>query len=452
MRKINRREFTRGVGAGLLLSPFLSLLNPRPLRAAAAPAKQAKRLLLFCSMGTNPAIWSPTNVTGESAFTYTKATAPLGAANVSDSVILVEGLPSGNPGDGHGSPDGLTGMGNGYYAVNNVVQKLISVDQFVADSLIKAGVNTPIASLLLGAETSNTGKPMFYRAGNPLLPIASPLSAFNTAFGGALPMGVAPNTVLKRRQSILDAVTGEINNIYANVGAADKAKLDLHLDSIRSLENKLTQSATSTTSSGSCNQMPKPTDSTASAPAIADNLLHLQIMVNALACDVTRVAAIEFGTDQMLQVDLPSLQGDQHGGFIHGNDPGFQDLISFENWLATQFAGLITSLKARPEPTDPTGTLTLFDTTLLVWARDMGDAVVHNQNSMRFVLAGGAGGYLKGNAAGRYLDLRAMGTTGTANRHERVLLNVCQAMGITDYTGFGDPGLSMKTPLPNIAA
>jgi hypothetical protein len=42
---------------------------------------------------------------------------------------------------------------------------------------------------------------------------------------------------------------------------------------------------------------------------------------------------------------------------------------------------------------------------------------------------------------------------GTADRHERVLLSVCDAMGITDFKGFGDPTLgALKSPLPGIAA
>jgi hypothetical protein len=126
-------------------------------------------------------------------------------------------------------------------------------------------------------------------------------------------------------------------------------------------------------------------------------------------------------------------------------------LIKFETWLAQQFASVITKLKARPDPNDPTQTL--YDTTLLVWCRDMGDSTVHNQHSMRFVLAGGAGGYLKTDPRGRYLDLRPMGMA-LANRHERVLLSILDAMGITDYTNFGDPKLTApyKSPLPGLAA
>jgi hypothetical protein len=73
----------------------------------------------------------------------------------------------------------------------------------------------------------------------------------------------------------------------------------------------------------------------------------------------------------------------------------------------------------------------------------MGDADQHNQQSMRYVLANG-NGYLKTAAGGRYIK--------SSERHERILLNICEAMGITSYAGFGDPGLTGKAPLPNIAA
>ena len=118
--------------------------------------------------------------------------------------------------------------------------------------------------------------------------------------------------------------------------------------------------------------------------------------------------------------------------------------MKFEAYLATQFVNIINLLKGFADPED--ASKTLFDTTLMVWARDMGDADQHNQQSMRFVLASGNGGYLKTAAGGRYIK--------STERHERILLNICEAMGITSFAGFGDPGLTgaAKTPLPNIAA
>lgn len=464
---LSRRQLTLSAGAALLLAPILAYLDPRKVEAQST--KRAKRLILFCTMGTKPDLWKP-QTSGEGISNFSAMTAPLAA--VKDNIVLVDGMPAENVSNNHGAPDGITGMGNGYYAVNNVQQRLVSVDQFIADRLVKAGVNRPIASLLLGAETAS-GQTMFYRAGNNLKPIASPSSAYSTAFGATMPAPSNPGStpgsmpepnpgqaavdkLLKRRQSILDVMTDEVKAVQKRVGSFEKAKLEQHLDSIRALENKLDHASGSGTGGGSstggttgpvgnepvivqCSAPGKPSDASTS---VANDLLHMDIIVNALACDITRVAAIELGTDQTYQVNLPSLQGEQHNGFIHSGAPNFANLIKFEAWMAEQFAKLITNLKSKPDPNE--AGKTLFDTTLVVWARDMGDAVDHNMNSMRFVLGGGAGGYLKTNPSGRYVSSNA--------RHERVLLNIIEAMGFTDFSGFGDPKLAQKTPLSELTA
>ncbi|MDB4982340.1 MAG: hypothetical protein JWM82_3092, partial [Myxococcales bacterium] len=96
------------------------------------------------------------------------------------------------------------------------------------------------------------------------------------------------------------------------------------------------------------------------------------------------------------------------------------------------------------------GSGSLYDNTLMVWARDMGDAVNHNQKNMRFVFAGGAGGYLKTNPNGRYLHFNGADPT---DRHERALLSICDAMGVTSFAGFGDPKLTgaAKAPLAGLS-
>ena len=57
MRRLSRRQFAGSVGAGLLLAPFINIATGRKAQAA---TKQAKRILLFCSMGTKPSLWTPT--------------------------------------------------------------------------------------------------------------------------------------------------------------------------------------------------------------------------------------------------------------------------------------------------------------------------------------------------------------------------------------------------------
>ena len=458
MYKLSRRQLTVSAGAGILLAPFISML--RAGNTSAATTKQAKRLIVFCTMGTKPDSWTPT-VAGEAISAWSAMTQPLSA--IKDNVVLVEGCPAGNPGDGHGSPEGLTGQGNGYYAVNNVQQLAISVDQFVADALKKSGINRPLSSLVLGADTAG-GVTLSYRAGKAVAPIASPASAFSTAFGAVSTGGSTtpptggttptPDAALARRKRVLDLVSGEIKTVRDRVGKIEQEKLDAHLESIHSLENKLMASSGSGSggtggtsnpnAAKACAGLVKPKDSTSVS---ANDVLHMDILVNALACDITRVGVMQLGSDQALHVDLPNLKGEQHNEFIHsGTNDNFKNLIAFEAWQATQFANLVTSLKSKPDPDGGAGSL--YDSTLVVWARDMGDAVNHDMKNMRFVLAGGAGGYLKQAAGGRYLNAGG----GASNRHERVLLNVLEAMGVTDYKGFGDPGFMGKSPLPGIAA
>jgi hypothetical protein len=441
-----RRRFLHGIGsigAGLILAPFLDLGESREAKAA---TNQAKRLLVFCTMGTYPPLWTPT-VSGEAITTWSAMTQPLSA--VADNIVLVEGMPSGNPNDGHGSSDSLTGQGFGYYAVNNVPLVKISVDQFVANNLVAQGVNRPIASLLLGANTNESGGfTQFYGGANGgnLPTIGSPLSAYNTVFGAAMPAGTTGQSLMQRRQSILDTITGEIQGLESTLGSNEKAKLDAHLDSIRQLENKLQQAGSTT----SCSKPATPgADSTfqymGDMDALAANLIHQQIITSAFGCDITRVAALEYGNDQKLMVNATGLPyDDQHGGYIHsGAASNYANLVQFEAYLATQFANLVTLLGMTPDPLGTQGQM-LLDNTLVIWARDMGDAQNHNQQSMRFVLASGnTGGYLKTAKGGRYVN--------STERHERILLNVCDAFGITDFSKFGDPQLPTKLPLPDIA-
>lgn len=440
----SRRQFVGSVGAGLLLAPFI---NVGLRRKAVAASNQSKRVLIFATMGTYPPLWTPT-VSGENITSWSAMTQPLSA--VASNIVLVEGMPSGNPNDGHGSSDSLTGQGFGYYG-QGVVK--ISVDQFIANKLVAAGVNRPISALLLGADTSdNSGISQFYGGANGgnLPTIGSPLSAFNTVFGAALPTGTSASALLARRKSILDTITGECTSLKSTLGSNEKAKLDAHLTSIQALQNKLMSSMPT---GGGCMKPTTPgADSTfqymSTMDALKANLVHQQIIANAFACDITRVAALQYGNDQKLMVNTTGLPyDDQHGGYIHsGASSNYANLVKFEAYLATQFVNIINLLKGLSDPLDPTGAKTLFDSTLLIWARDMGDAQNHDQKSMRFVLASGNGGYLKTAANGRYIK--------STERHERILLNVCEAMGITSTAGFGDPGLTgtSKTPLPNIAA
>jgi hypothetical protein len=150
---------------------------------------------------------------------------------------------------------------------------------------------------------------------------------------------------------------------------------------------------------------------------------------------------VQFGHHQNTQVSLPEVgsPGDWHNGFMHSDNPRTR-LVKLEQWLSKQFVVAAQKLKSLPAPD---GNGTLFDQTLMLWARDMGDGVQHDGSDMRYVFSGGAGGYLKTSPNGRYI-------AGGGQSHVGALLNAAQAMGITSYADFG--GTGSKSPLAEVGS
>lgn len=416
----NRRQFVKAVGAAALAAPFYSLLRSRPARAA---GRQARYFLLFFTNGTDGAAWSPVGST-DTRIAWSAMTEPL--APLRSNLILVEHLSGQGTADNHGAPGGLTGLG---YAGQNH----LSVEQFIADGLRASGVQTAIPSLLLGGVATEQ-QSTFWRAGQRLSPIFSPQTAYETIFAGVAPGGggLSPE-ILRRRQSALDLVKDELAHLSGALGAGERQKLELHTDSIRQLEERLTGGGGESCEPGA-------------APAGGDqpllaSALHLDLAITAFACDTTRVAAVEFGNHQSTQVAISEVgaAGDWHNNFVHGDNPRTR-LVALERWLCQQFVAAAEKLKSIPAPD---GDGTLFDQTLMLWARDMGDSVVHN-GDMRFVFSGGAAGALRTAPEGRYID-------GGGDAHQRALVTCCHAMGLTDATGFGDPDAS-RSPLEAVLA
>jgi hypothetical protein len=397
MSKLSRREFTKRVGLAALFSPFMSLVKTAP--ANAAPIGKAKYLLIFYTNGT-------------------ETLAPLRA-----NLVLAEKLSSNGTADNHAAPGGLTAQGYGG-------QTRISIGEFVADRLKSAGVVTQIPSLILGSVRTEQ-QHSFYRNNQPLSPIFSPVAAYDAIFGG---VGGVSQNLLRRRKSSLDLVNSELKQLSDQLGTLERQKLELHAASLRAVEERLSPSGGG---GGMCTTAGRPAE--ASQDLLA-SVAHVDLAVTAFACDITRVASVQFGHDQNTQISIPEVgnPGNWHNDFIHSDNPRTR-LANLERWLGDQFVAAANKLKALPAPT---GDGTLFDQTLMVWARDMGDAVVHAGNDMRFVFSGGAGGYLVTSPNGRYI-------AGGGDAHQRALCNCAAAMGITDFNGFGDPNIA-RTPLDSI--
>jgi hypothetical protein len=432
--KFSRRTLTRSAGASLILAPFYNLLRPGYSFAASG---RAKRLFIFHSQPCDDGPWKPLNVTGESSFTLPEMFTPLN--EIKQHLVLIDGFSPKQPQDNHYSPHALTGVGREGRADKGI----ISIEQFIGDQLEKTPDKRPIKTLLLGSGAASEA--VFYRNSTRLSTIASPLSAYNTVFSNISATGMSPTELLERRKSILDVVKAEVGELQGALGASEKQKLELHLDSIRQFELRIASDSMKG-GQATCAKPAAPTDdlSSTAKKTLAD-MAHLDLIVNAFACDITRLGAVQWGNSHTWQFDTPTgLRNELHMGIIHVGKRA--EAVKIETWLAGQFLAVAKKLQSIPEPD---GSGTLFDNTLMVWTRDFGEANAHGSYNMKFLLAQGAGGYLKTNPNGRYL--RATGN----KRQERILLNLAEAMGVTDFTGFGDIGADFKpnkTPLSELHA
>ena len=98
MKNYSRRDFTRHLGLAALFSPFLSMIEAQPARAAAG---KAKYLLVFFTNGTDVAAWSPKG-SSESSISFSPMTENL--APIKGDVILVDNLNSNGTASSHGAP------------------------------------------------------------------------------------------------------------------------------------------------------------------------------------------------------------------------------------------------------------------------------------------------------------------------------------------------------------
>jgi hypothetical protein len=431
--KLSRRSFTKSAGAAAVLSPFYDLLKPRKAKAAGSAPK---RVLIYHNQPCDTKQWMPQNVSGES-FTLPEMFSNL--APLLPNLVMVDGLSPMRPGDNHFSPHALTGVGREGRPDGGI----ISIEQFIGDQLEKTPEKRPIKNLILGATAGSES--VFYRKSARLPTIASPLSAYNTVFSNFSGMmgGATPSVLLQRRKSVLDVIKQDVTELEGTLGAAEKQKLELHLDSIRQFETRLADPSNS--NMVSCMKPGAPADGLGSvAQKTQADLAHLDLIVNAFACDITRLGAVQFGNSHTWQFDTPTgLKGELHMGIVHVQKISAE--IAIENWLASQFVAVCNKLKSIQE-IDGSGTL--FDNTLVIWTRDFGDADGHNSESMKFVVAQGDGGkYLKRAPKGRYVRI------GGNKRMERILLNLAEFMGVTNFDGFGDISASFKpnkTPLSEL--
>ncbi|MCA9543733.1 MAG: DUF1552 domain-containing protein, partial [Myxococcales bacterium] len=289
-----RRRFLKAGAAALAGLPLL-------VNRAGAQAGPARRLVVFYypdgvpgpSQEGEPTAWHPT---GNGAnFQLSDVLSPL--APWRERLLFFRGLHMGGTDEGShpgGARKLLTAADQGQHE---------SFDRVMARTL---GADRPHRHVYLGAMANHNNasgdKHISYPApGHTEPPEDDPVRAFDRLFAGAAPGSPDPAVEARRRRkaSILDAVGEELAALRRRVGGAEAAKLELHLQGLREVEQRLDALAEQMPPGDRCTGRPASlgavrTDALydpANFPAILN--AQLDTTVQAVACGLTRVAVVQ---------------------------------------------------------------------------------------------------------------------------------------------------------------
>lgn len=323
----------------------------------------------------------------------------------------------------------------------------ISIDQHLANVI---GDQTLMSSLHVGVHTRDRevrARISYEGADRPVPPREDPADVFEQLFSGAV--GGEPgqgDSALERlraqRKSVFDLTKTETDRVKSIVGAEDRIRLEVHMESIRDIEKRLSAAA----DPDRAPQVECAVPSMANLDLLDDTKyaeagrLHMDLVAAAFACDLTRVATFQWSYSESEHLfQFLGLNGNHHAlSHDFGNSgPGFDGYNAIQTWYQEQFAYLLAKLDSYDE-----GEGTLLDNSLVLWASEIGESTQHALTTMPYVLAGSAGGRIQ---MGRVVDYGNQ-----QQDNNQLLISIAHAMGVTDLTEFGDPSGKMDT-LPDLA-
>jgi Protein of unknown function (DUF1552) len=308
-----------------------------------------------------------------------------------------------------------------------------SLDQFYAQ---RVGHETAIPSMQLAIENVDQAGGCAYgyacvytdtiswaAPDKPLPMIRDPRAAFDQLFGvGATAAERAAQR--KADRSILDWITASASRLKASLGSTDRARLSDYLDNIREIERRI-QRVEAFNTSGEIREMPE-------APiGVPDSFKeHVRLMFDlqavAFASDVTRVFSFKLARDGSSRTYPESGNNQAFHPCSHHDDKEEKvaDFAKINKYHVSMLPYFLDKLRNTPD-----GEGTLLDNTMIIYGSPMGNSHLHNHKRCPLLLAGHAGGKLKGG-----LHLKADDGTPMAN----AMLSMLHTLGLDDMKVFGD--------------
>jgi hypothetical protein len=400
-RRLPRRTFLRGLGTTLAL-PFLeSMLPATGARAYAQKILPTRFVGAFVPHGVAPGHWIPATSTPGFKFPYVYE--PLEPFR--KQVVLTSGLWA----QSSENPPGVTGADHFVAAAylsavkpkkttGADIQAGTSIDQVISQQI---GKETLLPSLQLGLEdpganSTNCGEgyscvytnTITWQSPTRPLPMEiNPQVVFERMFGD----GSSPELRRMRREreaSILDSVTGSLNDLMPQVSHSDRVRLEQYTDDVREIERRLGVAAKAST------DVPNIAVPYGVPESFHEHIqIQFDLLTLAFQADITRVATVLYARDLTGRV-YPESGTDIsfHGGSHHAEDPGRIAKFAQLNRYHVQMLGYL--IKKLAESSEGGGSL--LDHSLVLYGSNMGNSNQHLHYDVPQVLVGGASGKLKG--------------------------------------------------------
>ena len=434
--KYSRRALlkTLGIGAG-----FLPLLSTERSKAVAQTTGYPLRFIgITLTAGVCPPNFFPTGAAGPLPATLPSTLQPL-ATWASKMIVLRSASKQQSPidlkvmvdiGSGYGGhwsyPALLTGAVTGN--ATSAVAAAPSIDQLFATHLSTQGVNNTLLNVGARPFRSYTS---YRSASTPNTQQTDPYKLFNTLFAGTNMPVTQVNALLARRRSVLDHVGKRLTAFATTLGTDDKAKVQVHLDSIRSLEMQL-QSMPATTTTTCTPPSITPTGLSFSNSNNTNYPMQVQFMADLVAAAVTCGKAravtmdlIDNGGGNSLTFPWLSISSPDFHAIAHKGSSDYVNKTKIDQWFwQAAVARVVSKLAAVPE-----GSGTVLDNTVILVSNDMSEGSFHDVRNIPYVIIGSGGGFFK---TGRMVTL----ATNVPNNH--LLTSVVHALGMTTVTGVGD--------------
>jgi hypothetical protein len=389
--RIHRRTVLRGLlgGAAVALGlPTFELFLNRHGEALASGDAFPKRFGVWFwgnGIGPNPANWIPKGTGAD--WSLSPIMAPL--APVKDEITVVSGLKVYTPNvEPHGV--GPCGVLTGGRAKDGVWASR-TIDQVIADQISSDTVNR---SLEISVDRVDS-TPSRSEPGKSNPPETSPAALFNTLFGPTFHQPgdmTAPDPKLGLRQSVLDAVGEDAKALRGRLGKGDQARLDEHMDNVRSLEQKIAKLEAAPPVLDACKKpgepLPDYPDIEGRPQLSAVSRVMSDMLAMSLACDQQRVFTFQFShsVNNLLFTNAPS----GHHQLTHdelGDQPIVQDIL---HQILAEAAYFIQALKNIKE-----GNSTLLDHCGVLFMTDCSNGKSHAVDEYPLFLAGTANAALQ---------------------------------------------------------